>query len=86
MSNIRPQTMELEPERSALQDSPGYRLLSVALGSALTGSGAYVLYTLGPIEVVPLVAGVVLVVLGFNLLYCGCTGKPSWLSKVGPLP
>lgn len=76
----------MEPERSVIYDSIGYRLLSVAIGAALTGSGAYVAYTLGSREVVPVIGSAALVILGLNLLYCGCAGKPSWLAQLGPLP
>mgnify|MGYP001435533014 FL=1 len=78
--------MPVERERRTPYQSRGYRLVSGTLGVVLTGAGVYVLFFLGSIDVVQLLAGAALVLLGADLSYCASTGKASWLSRIGPLP
>ena len=62
------------------------RGVSAVFGAFLAGVGVYAfLFSGAPLYwVVP--GGLALVLLGGNLVYSSCRGKPSWLSRIGPLP
>lgn len=63
-----------------------YRLLSAVLGLVLIGTGVYALLVAGTRTLLRISGGVVLVVLGFDLVWSAWTARESWLSKIGPLP
>ena len=62
------------------------RAFSVVFGIFLLGVGAYaVLFSEAPLHwAVP--ACIVMALLGGNLVYSSYICKPSWLSRIGPLP
>jgi hypothetical protein len=62
------------------------RMLAAAFGLFLLGVGGYVLAFSEAAVLWRLIGGGLLAVLGGNLLYAAYKDKPSWLSKVGPLP
>jgi hypothetical protein len=63
-----------------------YRLLTGTFGLFLTGVGLYALFFAGTSTGVRLVGGSVLVLAGCNLVSSAYKAKPSWLSRLGPLP
>lgn len=63
----------------------GERIFGTVFGFFLLGIGVYALLAGTPVDWRS-VGGIVLVVLGGNALYASCVGKPSWLSRIGPLP
>lgn len=63
----------------------GGRIFGTVFGFFLLGIGVYALLAGTPVDWRS-VGGIVLVVLGGNALYASCVGKPSWLSRIGPLP
>lgn len=64
----------------------GERAFSAAFGLFLLAIGAYVLVLGESPAAWRFIGGAVMAVLGGNMLYASITGKPSWLSGVGPLP
>lgn len=64
----------------------GERVFLGALGSVLLGVGVFALGQDHLSSLWRLGAGFVLVVLGGNSLLSAIRGKPSWLSRLGPLP
>lgn len=62
------------------------RAFSAVFGIFLLGVGAYaVLFSEAPLHwAVP--AGIVMALVGGNLVYSSYSCKPSWLSRIGPLP
>ncbi|WP_339080805.1 hypothetical protein [Pseudomonas sp. TMP9] len=63
-----------------------YRVITGMLGLLFAGVGVYVM-TLAVVDL-PLRVGVglVIVLLGANMLWAAIQAKASWLSKLGPLP
>lgn len=61
-------------------------MFSAVFGLFLLSIGLYVLVLGETSAAWRFIGGAVLAVLGVNMLYASCTGKQSWLSKVGPLP
>lgn len=62
------------------------RILAAAFGLFLAGVGVYTAFLSGaPLHWAVLVGGG-LTLLGGNLAYSAFSGRPSWLSRVGPLP
>ena len=64
----------------------GERIFSAVFGLFLLGIGVYVLILGETSAAWRFIGGAVVALLGGNMLYASCSGKPSWLSKVGPLP
>ena len=64
----------------------GERIFSAVFGLFLLSIGLYVLVLGATSAAWRFIGRAVLAVLGGNMLYASYTGKPSWLSKVGPLP
>ena len=64
----------------------GERIFSAAFGLFLLGIGLYVLVLGETAAPWRFIGGAVVAVVGGNMVYASCTGKRSWLSKVGPLP
>jgi len=64
----------------------GERAFSAVFGLFLLGIGVYVLILGESPAAWRFIGGAVMAILGGNMLYASSTGKPSWLSKVGPLP
>lgn len=63
-----------------------YRLISAAFGLCLVGAGLYVLLGSAATELLRVTAGLVLVLVGGNMVVAACRARTSWLSKIGPLP
>jgi small neutral amino acid transporter SnatA (MarC family) len=61
-------------------------VLSVGVGLFLAGTGFYALLCSQAPALWRIGGGLVLVMLGGNMLYATYSGKPSWLSRIGPLP
>lgn len=62
------------------------RVVSAVFGIFLAGVGAYaILFSEAQLQWAVSV-GIVLALLGGNLVYSSIRCKPSWLSRVGPLP
>ena len=64
----------------------GERLFLFAFGLILVGVGSYALLFAQTTEAWRFVGGAVLILLGGNMLQSSWRGKPSWLSRIGPLP
>jgi len=64
----------------------GERLFVFAFGLFLVGVGSYALLFGQTSETWRVGGGAVLVLLGGNMLQSSWRGKPSWLSRIGPLP
>jgi len=63
-----------------------YRMATVALGLFLVGVGVFVLLRSTTGTALRVTGGLVLVVLGGNMVLSSYRGKESWLSRLGPLP
>jgi len=63
-----------------------YRFATGLFGLFLVGVGFFVLLRATTTAVIRFSSGVVLVVLGGNMVLSSCRGKESWLSRLGPLP
>lgn len=64
----------------------GYRMASGAFGAVLLGIGSYALVAAAPLDALQLLGCAAVLAAGGNLAWCACTGRESWLSKIGPLP
>ncbi len=64
----------------------GERMFEFVFGLLLVGSGSYALLYGETSAAWRFGGGAVLVLLGGNLLQSSWRGKPSWLSRLGPLP
>jgi len=64
----------------------GERIFSAVFGLFLLGIGVYVLILGDAPAAWRFIGGAVMAILGGNMVYASYSGKPSWLSKVGPLP
>jgi uncharacterized membrane protein len=62
------------------------RLLLAGLGALLVGVGIYALLAPAAPGLWRQVAALGFVALGVNAGYCAWRAKPSWLSRIGPLP
>jgi small neutral amino acid transporter SnatA (MarC family) len=62
------------------------RVISVMVGLFLAGIGFYALLFSQAPALWRIIGGLVLVMLGGNMLYATYSGKSSWLSRIGPLP
>lgn len=78
--------MDEETRQPGLYKGRGYRLVSTLLGVLFMGAGAYVLFTGLSGDRLQLLGSALLIALGAKLVVSGCTGRASWLSKIGPLP
>lgn len=65
--------------------APAYRVVGAIIGVVLLASGFYILFAL-PLDVLRLLGVALLLALGGNLALASWRGRPSWLSKIGPLP
>ena len=65
---------------------PLHRWLTAGFGLFLVTVGLYALLFVAPLTALRVIAGVVLVVLGCNMLAAAYRAKESWLSRLGPLP
>lgn len=65
---------------------PLYRWLTGGFGVFLIAIGLYALLFVGSLTAPRVIAGVVLDVLGCNMLAAAYRAKESWLSRLGPLP
>jgi uncharacterized membrane protein HdeD (DUF308 family) len=63
-----------------------YRWATGLFGLFLVGVGFFVLLRATTTAVIRVSSGLVLVVLGGNMVLSSCRGKESWLSRLGPLP
>jgi small neutral amino acid transporter SnatA (MarC family) len=63
-----------------------YRLASGLFGLFLVGVGVFVLMRATTTAAIRVSGGLVLVLLGGNMVLSSCRGKESWLSRLGPLP
>ena len=66
--------------------SKAERAFSGAFGFLLLGVGIYVLLFGQTTAIWRVGGGAVLSLFGGNMLYAAYSSKPSWLSRVGPLP
>lgn len=64
----------------------GERIFAVVFGLFLLGTGLYLLMLAETTDAWGFIGIAVLVALGGNLLYATYKAKPSWLSRLGPLP
>jgi len=62
------------------------RMFSAVFGCFLTGIGAYALLLGEAPAIWAIGGGAVLVLFGGNMLYAAYCGRPSWISRLGPLP
>ncbi len=62
------------------------RAFLAVFGALLFGVGVYVLLFSHAPTPWRIGGGVVLALFGGNMLYASYCGKPSWLSRIGPLP
>ena len=62
------------------------RVLLVNFGVILSGVGLYALVLSDASPVWRYLGGGFLCAVGINAIYCGATGKRSWISRIGPLP
>lgn len=63
-----------------------YRFATGLFGLFLVGVGIFVLLRATTTAIVRVSGGLVLVLLGGNMVLCAYRGKESWLSRLGPLP
>ena len=63
-----------------------YRIASAILGLLLLSVGIYAWLLPETIGLLRHGAALLFVVLGANALYCAWRAKPSWLTRLGPLP
>ena len=63
-----------------------YRLATGLLGLFLVGVGFFILLRATTTAVIRVSSGLVLVLLGGNMVLSSYRGKESWLSRLGPLP
>jgi len=63
-----------------------HRIVSGAFGLLLLGIGLYALFFSEAQGVLRYGAGAVLILLGANAIHAAWRAKPSWLSRIGPLP
>lgn len=63
-----------------------YRLATGLFGLFLVGVGVFVLLRATTTAAIRVSSGLVLVVLGGNMVLSSYRGKESWLSRLGPLP
>jgi len=71
--------------RTSVVSKPA-RYVSAVFGLFLIGVGVRALFVSeAPLHWVVL-AVAAMVLLGANLIYSAFSGKPSWLSRIGPLP
>ena len=59
------------------------RVLLVNFGVILSGAGLYALFLSDVSPALRYLGGSLLCAVGINALYCGVTGKRSWISKIG---
>jgi len=64
----------------------GERYLAFAFGLFLVGVGVYALLFSEASDAWRFGGGATLILLGGNALQASWRGKPSWLSRIGPLP
>lgn len=63
-----------------------YRLATGLFGLFLVGVGVFVLLRAPTSAAIRVSGGLVLVLLGGNMVLSSYLGKESWLSRLGPLP
>jgi heme A synthase len=63
-----------------------HRLASAALGLLLLGVGIYAWLLPETTGLLRYGSALLFVVLGANAVYCAWRAKPSWLTRIGPLP
>lgn len=63
-----------------------HRLASATLGLLLLGVGIYVWLLPETTGLLRHGGALLFVVLGANAVYCAWRAKPSWLTRIGPLP
>ena len=63
-----------------------YRLVTGLFGLFLVGVGFFVLLRATTTAAIRVSGGLVLVLLGGNMVLSAYRGKESWLSRLGPLP
>jgi hypothetical protein len=61
-------------------------MFSIVFGLLLAGVGSYALLIGQTDDAWQLVGGAVLLLVGGNMICSSWRGKPSWLSRLGPLP
>ena len=64
----------------------GERLFAIVFGRFLVGVGTYTLLFGQTSTAWRVVGGAALTLLGGNMLHSSWRGKPSWISRIGPLP
>lgn len=64
----------------------GERLFAFVFSLFLVGVGSYALLFGQTSEAWRVGGGAALILLGGNMLVCSWRGKPSWISRIGPLP
>ena len=70
----------------ALGPGKGERYFSFAFGLFLVGVGVYALLFSHASDAWRSGGGPALILLGGNMLLSAWRGRPSWLSRIGPLP
>jgi hypothetical protein len=63
-----------------------YRFATGLFGLFLVGVGTFVLLRATTTAAIRVTSGLVLILLGGNMVLCAYRGKESWLSRLGPLP
>jgi heme A synthase len=63
-----------------------HRMASAALGLLLLGVGIHAWLLPETTGLLRHAGALLFVVLGANAVYCARRAKPSWLSRIGPLP
>ena len=63
-----------------------YRFFSALFGLFLTGVGIYAVFFGAADSLLRVMVGLLIALLGANMLWSAIQSKVSWLSKIGPLP
>lgn len=83
-----PGTLKMKTGNKPSRSMPNLCIAGLRLdfGLFLVTVGLYALLFVAPLTAPRVIAGVVLVVLGCNMLAAAYRAKESWLSRLGPLP
>jgi ABC-type multidrug transport system permease subunit len=71
---------ELEPQSSSA------RITAIVIGAFFVLCALWIFYAVPGSNIAGLVCGAVILLLGIEALVSAVRRRPSWLSKIGPLP